>query len=375
MSSPLARAAPVGSCLRRAPVPVNEWKGNDVDHFVGIDVSLASSAMCVIDMHGKIVREAKVSSEPEALTAFIRGLPFEVAAVGLEAGPLSQWLHKALADAGIPVVLMETRQVKAALKAMPVKTDRRDAEGIARLLQMGWFRPVHCKSVSAQEVRALLTARKAIQKATLDLELSLRGVLRNFGLKLGKIGRGNYEARVRELAVGNAMLETMSEAVLRVRAELRAELAGLERRLRDLARGNADCRLMMTMPGVGPVVALTVKSAIDDPARFRSSKDVGPWAGLTPGRYQSGEVDVVGAITRAGDVGLRTALYQAATVMMHRAKPSWLKAWGMRVAQRRGMKRAVVAVARRIGVILHRMWVDGAAFRFARPDEPSVTAA
>jgi transposase len=270
---------------------------------------------------------------------------------------------------------METRQVKAALKAMPVKTDRRDAEGIARLLQMGWFRPVYCKSVSAQEVRALLTARKAIQKAALDLELSLRGVLRNFGLKLGQVGRGSYEARVRELAAGNAMLETMSEAMLRVRAELRVELAGLERRLRDLARENADCRLMMTMPGVGPVVALTVKSAIDDPARFRSSKDVGPWAGLTPGRYQSGEVDVVGGITRAGDVGLRTALYQAATVMMHRAKPSWLKAWGMRVAQRRGLKRAVVAVARRIGVILHRMWVDGTEFRFARQSQPSVAAA
>lgn len=144
-----------------------------MEHFVGVDVSLASSALCVIDMRGKVV-EAKVSSEPEALSAFISGLPLAVAAVGLEAGPLSQWLHKALADAGIPVVLMETRRVKAALKAMPVKTDRRDAEGIARLLQMGWFRPVHCKSVSAQETRALLSARKAIQKAMLDVELPAR---------------------------------------------------------------------------------------------------------------------------------------------------------------------------------------------------------
>ena len=130
----------------------------------------------------------------------------------------------------MPAVLMETRQVKAALKAMPVKTDRRDAAGIARLLQMGWFRPVHCKSVSAQEMRALLTARRAIQKAAIDVELSLRGVLRNFGLKLGKVSKGGYEARVRELAAGNAMLETMAEAMLRARAALRAELAGLERR-------------------------------------------------------------------------------------------------------------------------------------------------
>ena len=172
---------------------------------------------------------------------------------------------------------------------------------------------------------------------------------------------------MRELAAGNAMLETMAEAMLRARVALRAELADLDRRLRDLAKQDAACRIMMTMPGVGPQVALTVKSAIDAPERFRSSKDVGPWVGLTPGRRQSGEMDVVGAITRAGDAGLRSALFQAATVMMHHAKPCWLKAWGLQVARRRGMKRAVVAMARRIGVILHRMWVDGADFRLTRP--------
>ena len=338
--------------------------------FIGLDVSLASTAACIIDERGKILKEAKIDSEPEALIAFLRSLSGSVITTGLEAGPLSQWLHRHLTDAGFEVVLMETRQVKGALKAMPIKTDRRDAEGIARLLQMGWFRPVHCKSVSAQEMRAILTARKAVQKAALDIEMSLRGVLRNFGLKMGKVSKGRYEARVRDLAAGNTMLETMSGALLRVRAGLRAELAGLERRLRDLAKEDAACRLMMTMPGVGPVVALTVKSAIDDPGRFRSSKDVGPWAGLTPGRYQSGEVDIVGAITRAGDVGLRTALYQAATVMMHRSKPSWLKAWGLQVARRRGTKRAVVAMARRIGVVLHRMWMDGTDFRFTRSDAP-----
>ena len=349
-------------------------EGNDMDHFIGVDVSLAGSALCVVDLRGSVVKEVKLASEPEALASFVRSLPLEVTAVGLEAGPLSQWLYKSLTDAGVPAVLMETRQVKAALKAMPVKTDRRDAEGIARLLQMGWFRPVHCKSVSAQEVRALLSARKAIQKAMLDLELSLRGVLRNFGLKLGKISKGRYEARVRELAAGNAMLETMSGAMLRSRAELRTELAGLEHRLRDMAREDADCRIMMTMPGVGPLVALTVKSAIDDPDRFHSSKDVGPWVGLTPRRHQSGETDIVGQISRAGDVGMRTALYQAATVAMHRGKPSWLKSWGLRVARRRGMKRAVVGLARRMGVILHRMWVNGSEFRLAHPDEIPMAA-
>jgi len=332
--------------------------------FVGMDVSLSASAICVLSEHGKVVEEVKVASEPAALVGYLAALPHEIAAVGLEAGPLSQWLHKSLSEAGFEAVLMETRQVKGALKAMPIKTDRRDAEGIARLLQMGWFRPVHCKSVSAQEMRALLTARKAVQQAMIDLELSLRGLLRNFGLKMGPISRGRFEACVHELVGGNAMLESAAEPMLRARAALRAELAGLERLTRKLANGDPVCRLMMTMPGVGAVVALTVKFAIDDPARFRSSKSVGPWVGLTPSRHQSGERDVVEQITRAGDRAMRTALCQAATVMMQRGYPSWLKAWGMQVAQRRGKKRAMVALARRMGVILHRMWRDGSVFRF-----------
>lgn len=338
--------------------------------FIGIDVSLKTSAICVLDERGKVLKEAEVASDPAAFVAFIRHLPWEISAIGLEAGPLSHWLHRGMADGGIEAVLMETRQVKAVLKAMPVKTDRRDAEGIARLLQMGWFRPVHCKSVSAQEMRARLSARKAVQQALLDIELSLRGVLRNFGPKLGPISKGRYEERVRELVADNVMLEAAAAAVLQARASLRGELAAIDRRLRDLARQDDACRLMMTMPGVGVVVALTVRSAIDDPARFGSSRKVGPWAGLTPRRDQSGERDMTGGITRAGDVALRTALFNAATVMMHRAKPCRLKGWGLQVAKRRGLKRATVAVARRIGVILHRMWVDGADFRLTRTAEP-----
>ncbi|MAB06451.1 MAG: IS110 family transposase [Rhodobacteraceae bacterium] len=341
--------------------------------FIGIDVSLASSAVCVIDEHGQVVKRAQIDSEPEALIAFLRDLPFAIEAIGLEAGPLSQWLHRGLGEAGFELVLMETRQVKAVLKAMPVKTDRRDAEGIARLLRMGWFRPVHCKSVSAQEMRALLSARKAVQKAALDIEQSLRGVLRNFGMKLGPVGKGKgrYESRVRELVAGNAALEAAASAILDARTVLRDRLSALDRRVLELARRDDACRLMMTMPGVGAVVALTVRSAIDDPARFRSSRDVGPWVGLTPRREQSGERDVTGRITKAGDAALRTALFNAATVMMHNARPCWLKAWGMQVARRRGSKRATVAVARRIGVVLHRMWLDGTEFRPERKPVPT----
>lgn len=323
--------------------------------FVGLDVSLAKTAICVISEHGKIMKEAQVASEPEELVRWAREQEGAIAAIGLEAGPLSQWLHRGMCAAGLDVVLMETRQVKGALKAMPIKTDRRDAEGIARLLHMGWFRPVHCKSVSAQEVRAVLGARKAVQQAMLSLEMSMRGLLRNFGLKVGAISRGRYEHRIRELAEGNPML--------RVRASLRQELAGLERRVRQLAQDDPVCRRLMSMPGVGAVVALSYRSAVDDPSRFTSSKKVGPWVGMTPSRNQSGERDVSGGITKAGDVNLRRALCQAATVMMHRGRSTWLRTWAAQVARRRGAKRAMVALARRIGVILHRMWVDDTDFR------------
>lgn len=323
---------------------------------------------------GRILKETTAASGPEDLVTALKAMRGDVVAVGLEAGLLSQWLYQFLTDAGFATVLMETRQVKGALKAMPIKTDRRDAEGIARLLQKGWYRPVHCKPISAQEMRAFLSARKIVQQAAISLELSIRGVLRNFGLKMGRVVKGRFEARVQELAEGNSMLEAAANPILTARRVLRQELAGLEKALRDHAREDPICRKLMTMPGVGAVVALTVKAAIDDPERFRLSKDIGPWVGLISRREQSGERDIVGQISRAGAVGLRTALYQAATVMLHRGRNNWLTAWALNVATRRGKKRATAALARRSGVVPHAMWKDGTGFRFTREDAAAVAA-
>jgi transposase len=280
-----------------------------MQHYAGIDVSLELSSVCVVDGTGRIMREAKVASDPEALIGWLRGLGIELARVGLEAGPLSQWLYAAMRDAGLAVELLETRHVRDAFKAMPVKTDRKDARGIAQLLRLGWFRPVHCKSVSAQETRALLTARKLLQTKCLDAEMSLRGVLRGFGLKVGPTTARGFAARVRELAAGHATLTAVAEALLAAREALGEQLRGLEKRLRDQAREDARVRLAMTAPGVGVIVALTFVAAVDDPGRFRSSKAVGAHFGLTPKRYQSGETDVTGRISKTGDAGVRTALY------------------------------------------------------------------
>ena len=211
---------------------------------------------------------------------------------------------------------------------MPIKTDRRDAEGIARLLHLGVFRPVHCKSVSAQEVRVVLGARR-VQRGMIALEMSRRGLLRNFGLMVGAISRGRYERgryayRIREMADGNPILEAATGPMLRARASLRQELAGLERRVRQMAQDDPVCRQLMSMYRVGAVVASSYRSAVDDPSRLPSSQKLGPWVGVTPSRHQSGERDLSGGITKAGDVNLSCALCQAATVMMHRGRPTWL---------------------------------------------------
>ena len=257
--------------------------------------------------------------------------------------------------------------MRDAFKAMPVKTDRNDARGIAQLLRLGWFRPVHCKSVPAQETRALLTARKLLQSKQHDVELSLRGVLRGFGLKVGPTTPRTFAARIRALVEGHPTLTAIAEALLAAREALGAQLCDMERRLRDQARGDKRARLLMTCPGVGVIVALTFVSAVDDPARFGSSKAVGAHFGLTPRRYQSGETDVTGRISKIGDAGVRTVLYEAANVILTRpVKGSALKSWAARLALRAGMRKAKVALARKFAVVLHRMLADGTAFEAAK---------
>src|ERR687883_215951 len=231
-----------------------------MDHYAGIDVSLELSSVCVLDATGRIVREAQVASEPEVLIAWFRGLGLELARVGLEAGPLSQWLYAGMRKAGLAVELLETRHVRDAFKAMPVKTDRKDARGMAQLMRLGWFPPVHCKSLPAQEVRALLTARKLLQTKNHDVEMSLRGVLRGFGLKVGPTTPRTFASRIRELVAGHTTLSAIAEAMLAARDTLFSEWQKLEKRLRSLARDDNRVRRLMTTPGVGTIVALTYVS-------------------------------------------------------------------------------------------------------------------
>jgi transposase len=321
----------------------------------------------MVDDTGRIAREVKVASEPDALLAVLTNPTYRFKRIGLEAGPLSQWLFSALAEAGLPVICVETRHMRAVLKAQINKTDRNDARGIAQMMRVGLYRLVHVKTLRSQKLRMLLTHRKLLQSKAIAVDNDLRGTLRNFGLKVGVVGAAKFEARIRELVEGIPDLAALIEPLLVVRRVLREQVGILHRRLLSIVRDDEVCRRLMTVPGVGPVVALTYRATVDMPARFRKSKSVGAVFGLTPSRDQSGERDRPGAISRCGDEMMRTTLYEAAQiVLMHSARWSWLKAWAMKIARQRGRKKAIVALARRLAVIMHRIWVDGTEFKWTR---------
>jgi len=320
-------------------------------YYTGIDVSLEASHLCVVDGAGVVVKEAKVASEREALVSWLSAQGFAMKRIGLEAGLLSQWFFAGLRAAGLDVALLETRHVRDAFRSMPVKTDRKDARGIAQLMRLGWYRQVHCKSVDAQDNRTLLAARKVLQCKWHDLEMSLRGLLRGYGLKVGETNRKTFEPRVRELTAGVTGLAEVTEALLKARAVLFEQFRVL------------DARVIV-------LISLTLVSAIDDPGRFKSSRTVGAHFGLTQRKYQSGETDITGRISKCGDQEVRTALYEAANIILTRpVKGSQLKSWAAKVALRSGMKKAKVALARKLAVVMHRMLVDGTCF------DPALAAA
>jgi transposase len=342
----------------------------DMTLYAGLDVSLALTSICIVDAEGVVVRETKVSSEPEAICSALKDYADRLRRVGLEAGPLSQHLYSAMAEAGLPAICVDVRHMARLLRAQTGnKTDRNDARGIAQMMRVGIFKVVHVKTERSQRLKVLLTVRKVLKSKLLDIEADLRGVLKNFGLKLGKATVRDFEARVRELAAFDQFVAAAVDPALVARRALREQYDRLHSMLLEVVRQDDVCRRLMTMPGVGPVVALNYRVAIDIPNRFAKSRTVGAHLGLTPTRYQSGEVDWTGRISKFGDPMARASLYEAAQVLMTRvARWSPLRSWAMRIAKRRGRKRAVVALARKMGVILHRMWVDEKDFRWeAKP--------
>lgn len=344
-----------------------------MSYFVGLDVSLDETAICIIDDAGDILKEGKAETEPEAITTWLSALAVPVERLGLEAGPLSPWLCEGLQAAGLPAVCIETRRMKGATAVMAVKTDRNDARAIAQAMRVGWYTAVHVKTAESQELRLLLTNRKTLQTTRVALENEIRGTLKAFGLKVGRVSTLAFEARVIELTVDRQRLHAMVRPMLAARQALRLQFDTLHMMVLQAVKAHAVCRRLLAVPGVGAVTALTFATAIDNPTRFARSRDVGAHLGLTPRKYASGEIDRNGAISKSGDRLAREALFIAAHSLLTRVtRWSALKAWGTAIAKRRGLRRATVAVARKLAVILHRMWADGSEFHWRR-EETSAT--
>ncbi|CCQ74656.1 IS110 family transposase [Magnetospira sp. QH-2] len=340
-----------------------------MEYFVGMDVSMASISICEIDAKGTVIREGKVSSTPEAVATWLEESGRGFARIGLEAGPLAPWLYAGLSSRGLPVICIETRQMKAFASASPVKTDRRDARLIGQAMRTGLYRATHVKTARSQELRMVLTHRETLVHQVRQLSNTVRGTLKAFGLKVGMARGRLFAARVRELTADNPHLSAAAEPLLLARQALLEQLDKLDRQVHAAARDDSVCRRLMTVPGVGPVTALAFRTGLDVPERFQKSVMVGAHFGLVPRRYASGEQDRSGPISKCGDAMVRWLLFEAANALLTRTRRwSWLKHWGLAVAKRRGMKRAKVAVARRLAVIMHRMWIDGTDFQYRKEE-------
>jgi transposase len=333
--------------------------------YVGLDVSLETTAICVIDEAGVIVWRGMCASDPTAIYAAIAKHAPKVIRVGIETGQLSNWLTLSLRRRGVPIVCLDARHAKAALALQINKTDANDAFGLAQVVRTGWYREVAVKSMDAHTLRMLLLARSRLVSQRQTIANTIRGLLKTFGLLIARGSGGLFAVRVREQMNGNPVVTAIIEPLLIVWQALREQVAVLDKQIMARAKTDPVTRRLMTIPGVGVIVALTYTAVIDDPARFRRSATVGAYLGLTPRRYQSGEVDHGGRISKCGDGFLRSYLFEAATVLLQRqTRASALKAWGLALAKRIGTRRAKVAVARKLAVVMHRIWIDGSEFRW-----------
>jgi transposase len=344
------------------------WRAAMV-HYVGLDVSLKQTSICVVDQAGSVVREGVVDSDPELIAAFVRSKAPGALRIGLETGPTTTWLWTELKRLGLPVICIDARHAKAVLKMQINKSDRNDAAGIARIMQTGWFKEVRVKSIDSHLIKALLVSRALLVKIKRDLENQIRGLLKNLGLIIGRAKFNVFAVRTEELIEDRPELEAVIKPLLAARKAIEGQVVDLDRKVLKLARHDVQVRRLMTVPGIGPVTALCFKATIDDPTRFKRSRSVGAYVGLTTRRHASGEVDWSGRISKCGDAMLRMYLFEAAGVLLTRV-PKWsaLKAWGIRLAKRNGLRKAKVAVARKLAVILHRMWIDETEFNWSKKE-------
>jgi transposase len=335
-----------------------------MEYFAGLDVSMEETHVCVVDRDGEVVREVKVRSTPADIEVALASAP-ACRRVVFETGRMAPTLYHGLTECGVPVVCIESRQAYQALKSLtPHKTDRNDARGLAHLARTGFFKPVHVKSLPAHAVRSLIIARKKLVGQRVTLENQIRGLAVVFGIRLPRGLSPTFIEQALRASEGITGLSVAMRGLIAARDAVLAAVGAIDADMKKMVRASDACRRLMTIPGVGQLTALAFTAAIDDPQRFKRSRDIGAYLGLVPRRYQSGEVDYTGSISKCGDRRVRTLLYEAANVMLTRYKGSLkLKDWALAIAKRSTMRKARIALARRLAIIMHAMLRHGTEFK------------
>src|SRR6202163_291791 len=335
-----------------------------MEYFAGLDVSMAQTHLCVMNRDGAVAYEVKVPSTPADIAAALAQAP-SWARVVFESGRIAPMLYHRLSQLGLPIICIESRQAYQALKSLAThKTDRNDARGLAHLARTGFFKPVHVKSLPAHAVRSLIIARKKLVGQRVTLENQIRGLAVVFGVRLPRALSSAFIEQALRASEGIAGLSAAMRGLVAARAAVLGAVVAIDADIRRMVRASDACRRLMTIPGVGQLTALAFTAAVDDPGRFRRSRDIGAYLGLVPRRYQSGEVDYTGGISKCGDRRVRTLLYEAANVMLTRYKgPLKLKDWAFAIAKRSTMRKARIALARRLAIIMHAMLRHGTEFK------------
>ena len=335
-----------------------------MEYFAGLDVSMEETHVCVVDRDGSVVHLAKVSSVPADIERALAEAP-PCQRIVFETGRMAPMLYHGLTELGLPIICVESRQAYQALKSLAThKTDRNDARGLAHLARTGFFKPVHVKSLPAHAIRSLIIARKKLVGQRVTLENQIRGLAVVFGIRLPRALSSGFIQQALRASDGVAGLSSAMRGLIAARAAVLSAVVAIDADMKKMVRASDACRRLMMIPGVGQLTALAFTAAIDDPERFKRSRDVGAYLGLVPRRYQSGEVDYTGSISKCGDRRVRTLLYEAANVMLTRYKrPLKLKDWAFTIAKRSTMRKARIALARRLAIIMHAMLRHGTKFK------------
>lgn len=328
-----------------------------MSHYVGLDVSLKTVFICIMNEKGKIVKEQELASTPECIGGFLMGTGLKIEKIGLESGNLTHYLKKGLQEMGYDVIAMEARKMAAILATVINKTDKNDARGIAEALRAGHYRECVHRSDEAMEIRTILHGRQTAVQERSHVVTSIKGHLKVYGIKLGTGSGKGFRAKVEQsVAKLNPIIQKVIGCLLNILDTLEQEIKELDRIVKEVARQDEDVKLLQSMDGIGPITALAFKAEIDNAKRFKKSKNVGAYIGLTPSQYSSGEINRQGGISKQGSKQVRSLLVEAATVLLTRSKVwSKLKAWGLKLMKKKGKKKAIIAVARKMALILHRM--------------------